>query len=189
MLSVESSLVGIVRFLQVLLDAGVDLCPVCDTKVSMSDGYDRALCPVLPILSGSGNVPGIIPKLNILISFFRRNVLKTCPPDLLHILSPGRGVYNPMLSVESSLVGIVRFLQVLLDAGVDLCPVCDTKKVSMSDGKRPGSLSRYNHALCPVFRILSDSGNVPGIIPKLNILIPLFRLNGLGTCPPDLLHI
>nr|GFD09682.1 hypothetical protein [Tanacetum cinerariifolium] len=85
--------------------------------------YDRALCPVLPILSGSRNVPRIIPKLNILILLASRNVLRTCPPDLLHIVSPGRGVYNPMLGLESSLVGIVRFLQVLLDAGVDLCPV------------------------------------------------------------------
>nr|GFA86710.1 hypothetical protein [Tanacetum cinerariifolium] len=85
--------------------------------------YDRALCPVLSILSGSGNVPGIIPKLNILIPLASRNVLRTCSPDLLHIVSPGRGVYNPMLGLESSLVGIVRFLQVLLDTGDDLCPV------------------------------------------------------------------
>nr|GFB99762.1 hypothetical protein [Tanacetum cinerariifolium] len=85
--------------------------------------YDCALCPVLPILSSSGNVPGIIPKLNILIPLASRNVLRTCPSDVLHIVSPGRGVYNPMLGLESSLVGIVRFLQVLLDAGVDLCLV------------------------------------------------------------------
>nr|GEW16053.1 hypothetical protein [Tanacetum cinerariifolium] len=85
--------------------------------------YDRALCPVLPILNDSGNVPGIIPKLYILIPLFCRNVLRTCPPDILYIVSLGRGVYNPMLGLESSLVGTVCFLQVLLDVGVDLCPV------------------------------------------------------------------
>ncbi|GJZ51675.1 hypothetical protein Tco_0606190 [Tanacetum coccineum] len=42
--------------------------------------------------------------------------------DLLHIVSPGRGVYNPMMVLERSLVGIVHFLHVLLDADIDLCP-------------------------------------------------------------------
>nr|GEV46023.1 hypothetical protein [Tanacetum cinerariifolium] len=85
--------------------------------------YHRALCPVWPILSGSRNVPGIILKLNILIPLASHNVLRTCPSGLLQIVSPGRGVYKPMLGLKSILVGIVRFLQVLLDPGVDLCLV------------------------------------------------------------------
>nr|GEZ52057.1 arginine--tRNA ligase, chloroplastic/mitochondrial [Tanacetum cinerariifolium] len=85
--------------------------------------YNRALCPVLPILSGSGNLHGIILKLNILIPLASRNVLRMFPPNLLHIVSPSRGVYNPMSGLESRLVGILHFLQMLLDVGVDLCPV------------------------------------------------------------------
>nr|GFC95093.1 hypothetical protein [Tanacetum cinerariifolium] len=93
------------------------------SEYGISDFASAAGCPVLPILGGSGNVPGIIPKLNIFIPLASRNVLRTFSPDLLDIVSPGRGVYNPMIGLESSLVGIVRLLQVLLDARVDLCPV------------------------------------------------------------------
>ncbi|GJS93984.1 hypothetical protein Tco_0800952 [Tanacetum coccineum] len=114
---------------------------VCVTKkVSISDGYsrvaelsictytrslpayDRALCPVLAILSGSGLVLGIIPKGHLGIPICRGNALGTSLPDPLHIVSPGIRVYNSMRCLEGSLVGIVQLLEMLLDDRIDICP-------------------------------------------------------------------
>ncbi|GKC99590.1 hypothetical protein Tco_1169865 [Tanacetum coccineum] len=83
--------------------------------------YHRALCPVLAILSGTGLVPEIILKGNLVIPICRGNVLGTSLPDALHVVSPGLGVYNPMRCLEGSLVGIVQLLQLLLDARIDIC--------------------------------------------------------------------
>nr|GEV67667.1 hypothetical protein [Tanacetum cinerariifolium] len=144
--------------------------------------YDRAFCPVLPILSCSGNVSGIIPKLNILIPLASRNVLKTCPPDLLYIVSPGRGVYDPMLGLEISFVGIVRFLQVLLDADVDLCPVRGFQRqiltfssdLSLGMGF-PGDLSPGN----------SRWGTLVGIVRFLQVLLDA----NVDLCPVKGFHV
>ncbi|GJT96596.1 hypothetical protein Tco_1092114 [Tanacetum coccineum] len=83
--------------------------------------YNRALCPVLAILSGPGLVPVIIPKRDLGIPICGGNVLGTSLPDALHVVCPGLGVYNPMRCLEGSLVGIVQLLQVLLDARIDIC--------------------------------------------------------------------
>ncbi|GKD36031.1 hypothetical protein Tco_1251540, partial [Tanacetum coccineum] len=125
----------------------IDLIISASKRPRSLSRYDHALCPVLPILSGSGNVLWIIPKLNILIPLFRRNGLRTCSPDLLHIVSPGLGVYNPMLGLESSLVGIVRFLQVLLDADFDLCPVGETRLRELMSS--PGAPSTPSYSAGP----------------------------------------
>ncbi|GJZ62073.1 histone deacetylase 14 [Tanacetum coccineum] len=84
--------------------------------------YDRALCPVLAILSGSVLVPGIIPKRDLGIPICLGNVLGTSLPDALYVVHPGLSVYNPMRYLEGSLVGIVQLLQVLMDARIDICP-------------------------------------------------------------------
>ncbi|GKF56497.1 hypothetical protein Tco_0166837 [Tanacetum coccineum] len=49
---------------------------------------DRALCSVLAILSGSGLVPGFIPKCNMGIPICWGNALGTSLSDRLHIISP-----------------------------------------------------------------------------------------------------
>ncbi|GJR85251.1 hypothetical protein Tco_0667849 [Tanacetum coccineum] len=82
--------------------------------------YDRALCLLLAILSGSGKVLGIIQIGNLRIPICRGNVLGTSLLDALHVVSPGLGVYNPMLFLERSLLVIVQLLQMMLDACMDL---------------------------------------------------------------------
>ncbi|GJZ62023.1 hypothetical protein Tco_0618160, partial [Tanacetum coccineum] len=76
---------------------------------------------VLAILSGSGLVPGIIPKGKLGIPICRGNALGTSLPDALHVVRPGLGVYNSMRYLERSLVSIVQLLQMLLDAYIDIC--------------------------------------------------------------------
>ncbi|GJX91733.1 hypothetical protein Tco_0345059 [Tanacetum coccineum] len=56
------------------------------------------------------------------ISICRGNVRGTSAFDALHVVSPGLGVLNPMLCLESRLVAIVDLLQMLLDARIDFLP-------------------------------------------------------------------
>ncbi|GKE98565.1 hypothetical protein Tco_0021916, partial [Tanacetum coccineum] len=65
---------------------------------------------------------GIIPKGNLRILICRGNVRGTFVSDALHVVSPGLGVLNPMLCLESRPVAIVDLLQMLLDACIDFWP-------------------------------------------------------------------
>ncbi|GKF72555.1 hypothetical protein Tco_0208669, partial [Tanacetum coccineum] len=67
-------------------------------------------------------VIGIIPKGNLRIPICHGNVRGTSASDALHVASPGPGVLNPMLCLESRLVAIVDLLQMLLDARIDFWP-------------------------------------------------------------------
>ncbi|GJV49629.1 hypothetical protein Tco_1439841 [Tanacetum coccineum] len=79
----------ITRHQTVCLEEGVDLAM-----------DDRALCSVLAILSGSGLVPGIIPKCNMGIPICQGNVLGTSLPDALHVLLDARIDICPALGLH-----------------------------------------------------------------------------------------
>ncbi|GKC10570.1 hypothetical protein Tco_1007352 [Tanacetum coccineum] len=87
--------------------------------------HDCALCPVLSILSTSGHVLGIRPKLDMLNPMYRRDDYETSVSDSFHVVSPVLGVLNPMLCLQHRLVFGADLGQMLLDALLDFWPKID----------------------------------------------------------------